>query len=77
MNGIVVVPRRRVAIAATDAKAVRAVFIREGLANPHFDMGASFVQHTGAHPPQAKSAEAKSCCWGGSGRSDVELVSWV
>lgn len=75
MNGIVVVPRRRVAIATLDDVAARAMFIREGLAKARFAKNAAFTRHNRAVLDRAKSAEAK-LRRRGLLQSEDDLAAW-
>lgn len=59
MNGIVVVPRRRVPLVSIDPKAARAIFIREGLVNARFAPDLELTKHNRAVLQQARSVESK------------------
>ncbi len=59
MNGIVVVPRRRVAIAATDPAKARELFIREGLVAGKWASDDAYVQAVRGVLDSARTLEAK------------------
>jgi len=59
MSGIVVVPRRRVAMVASDPAGARGVFIREGLVNMKWGTPLDFMTHNKNVVASARSVEAK------------------
>jgi len=59
MSGIVVVPRRRTALAPVDPSGARELFIREGLVRGKWATDAPFMQRNRATIEQARTAEAK------------------
>ncbi|MBL8747002.1 MAG: ATP-dependent RNA helicase HrpA [Phycisphaerae bacterium] len=58
MSGIVVVPRRRAALAPTDPTAARAIFLREGLAQCKWRCDAPFMVNNRRVLDEARQAEA-------------------
>ncbi len=75
MNGIVVVPRRRVPLASVDPKAARTIFIREGLVNARFAPDLECTRHNREVLRQARCVESK-LRRGGLLRSDEERADW-
>ncbi len=59
MSGIVVVPRRRASIAASDPKSARAIFLTEALAECKWKIDAPFMLHNRAILARAATVEAK------------------
>ncbi len=59
MSGIVVVPRRRAALAPLDASAARKLFIREALAGCVWQIDAPFMRHNRAVLEEARGLEAR------------------
>ncbi len=75
MSGIVVVPRRRAAIARTDPVAAREVFVRDGLALMKWRTDRRFMMHNRAVFDSARSVEAR-LRKRNLLRPDGELVEW-
>ncbi len=59
MSGIVVVPRRRTAIARLDPAGARELFVREGLAQMKWKAPHPFMEHNRAVMEHAREAEAR------------------
>ncbi len=75
MSGIVVVPRRRAAIAGVDPKAARALLILDGLVRAKWELAALFMEHNRGVREAAQQAVAK-LRRPGVLVADEELAAW-